>query len=101
MPSAKRGDASAQFAVGEQYYRGRYDCGGDDTAGVPQNFGKALYWYRLAAKQGYADAAFSIATMYINGEGVAANQKEAHKWLQKAADEGNDQAKSMIANGLY
>lgn len=101
LPRAAKGDASAQFAAAEEYERGEYDCGRGDRAGVPQDFKKALYWYKMAANQGNADAAFRLASMYINGEGVSPDQSEAHKWLKQAADEGNLQAKSLIANNLF
>jgi TPR repeat protein len=101
LPRAVTGDASAQFAAAEEYERGEYNCGRGETAGVPQDFEKAFYWYKLAANQGNADAAFRLASTYINGEGVSPDLNEAHEWLKRPADEGNLQEKSLIANKLF
>ena len=44
---AEQGQAGAQFDLGLMYANGR---------GVPQNYLQALFWYRVAADQGYAYA---------------------------------------------
>jgi len=40
---AELGDAEAQNTLGSMYYKG---------LGVPQDFAKAMKWYRMAAEQG-------------------------------------------------
>jgi TPR repeat protein len=101
LPRAERGDASAQFVLAEEYHRGEYNCGRGEIAGVPQDFKEARRWYTMAANQGNADAAFALATMYINGEGVEPDQRAARNWLQRAADGGNLPARTLIQNGLF
>jgi TPR repeat protein len=101
LPRAERGDASAQFSLAEEYRRGEYDCGRGEIAGVPQDFNEARRWYTMAADQGNADAAFALATMYINGEGIEPDRRAAHNWLQRAADEGSLPARNLIQNGLF
>ena len=40
------------------------------------------------AKHGDAEAQYTIAVMYDNGEGVVEDDKEALKWYRKAAEQG-------------
>ena len=48
---AEAGDAEAQFNLGVMYHTG------DD---VPQNNGRAVYWFCKAAEQGYAGAQYNL-----------------------------------------
>ena len=49
--AAKKGDANAEFNLGQMYQVG---------AGVPRNFAKARHWYRLAAAGGSTEAKYSL-----------------------------------------
>jgi uncharacterized protein len=55
------------------------------------------------AEQGDAEAQSLLGYMYINGEGVLKDYKEAVKWIRKAAEQGYAEAQSnlgvMYANG--
>ena len=51
---------------------------------VPQDYAKAIEWYRLAAEQGHADAQFHLGTMYYRGRGVRPEFVQAHMWLSLA-----------------
>ncbi|MBC93316.1 MAG: hypothetical protein CMM38_06705 [Rhodospirillaceae bacterium] len=44
------------------------------------------------AKQGNADAQFTLAVMYENGDGVPRDEKTAMKWYRLAAEQGHDDA---------
>ena len=59
--AAKKGDAAAQYRLGEMHDLGQ---------GVPQDYKAAVQWYRRAAQQGHAQAQFALAEMYKNGDGV-------------------------------
>ncbi len=48
------------------------------------------------AEQGSAVAQVYVGWMYETGKGVPSNSTEAIKWYQKAADQGNDDAKRRI-----
>jgi len=61
--------------------------------GVPQDYSKALYWFKKAAKQGLAQAENNLGYMYAEGLGVPQDYNEAVYWLQKAAEQGLAQAK--------
>ena len=77
---AKRGDANAQFNIGQMYLRGH---------GVPQDLQIAIKWYTLAAKQGNAGAAYNLGVMYRTGKGVLKDTKSALKWYNAAAKLGD------------
>ena len=92
--SAEQGDAAAQTSLGFMYRNGE---------GVPQDYGEALRWYRLAADQGHASAQVCLGSMYASGEGVPQDDSEALHWYRLAADQGYAGAQFnigiMYANG--
>ncbi len=51
---AEKGDADAQFKLGNLY---------SDGDGVPQDDEKAVAWYLQSAEQGHADAQLSMGDM--------------------------------------
>ena len=73
-------DANGQCEVGLKYSQGE---------GVPQNYAKAMKWFRKAADQGHAEAQFKLGNMYYLSQGTPLDYVEAAKWLQKAADQGH------------
>lgn len=77
--SAERGDASAQWQLGEMYYRGE---------GVPEDVALAMRWYEKAAEQGDASAQICLGRMYRAGEGVSRDDSLALGWYRKAAEQG-------------
>jgi len=64
--------------------------------GVPQNYSKAVYWFKKAAGQGYARAEYYLGYMYAEGLGVPQDYNKAVYWLKKAAEQGNAQAKANL-----
>ena len=52
------------------------------------DFATALREWTPLAKQGDADAQFSLGVMYEKGEGVAQDNKAAVKWYTLAAEQG-------------
>ena len=87
--------AEAQYNLGVIYKFG---------LGVPQDYAKALQWYRKAAAQGVAKAQFNLGLMYDNGLGVTQDYAEAVRWYRKAAEQGVAKAQFnlglMYDNGL-
>ncbi|KAF9540329.1 hypothetical protein EC957_004408, partial [Mortierella hygrophila] len=81
--AADQGDADAQFNIGVMYRKGK---------GVPQDFAKAMEWFRMAANKGDAGAQCKIRIMNIKGQGVTKSYSEARKYFQKAADQGHSNA---------
>ena len=80
---AEVGDPLAQNKLGLSYYRGE---------NIPQDFNKALEWYRKAAAQEFADAQYNLGVMYDAGHGVPEDKAVAAKWYAKAAEQGNPSA---------
>lgn len=52
------------------------------------------------AQKGEARAQFSLALLYLRGQGVAQNTPEAMRWLRKAANRGDGEAR-MVLGDLY
>ncbi len=76
-PLAKQGDAKAQYNLGLMYGNGE---------GVPQDYARAVKWYRMAApEQGNAGAQNNLGVMYDKGLGVPQDYAQAHMWYNLAA----------------
>ena len=92
--TAEQGDAAAQNSLGLMYDTGR---------GVPQDYGEAVRWYRLAADQGDAGSQYNLGLMYGNGRGVPQDDIAAHMWANLAAAQGNENARrlrDLLAEGM-
>jgi len=62
------------------------------------DFKKAKILFELAIKNdGATQPYFMLGKMYLYGEGVRINRKEAIKYLQKSAKKGNIRAKCYLA----
>lgn len=78
---ANRGNAVAQFFIGNMYAAGE---------GVDADFEIANTWYEKAAVQGHVESAVRLATNYRLGQGVdEINYHIATKWLYMAAEAGH------------
>ena len=86
---AEAGDVAAQTLIAI-IYEGGY--------GVPQDFAKAVEWYRLAADAGDREAQFALGMMYMQGRGVDQNRKRGVDYIEKAANQG--QVDAMYNLGL-
>jgi hypothetical protein len=76
-PLAEKGDADAQFNLGQAYRLGR---------GVPLNLGAAQTWFERAASSGHLDAETTLGLLlFQNGDRAA-----GLKWLRRAAEQGED-----------
>lgn len=86
-PLAEKGDADAQFNLGQAYRLGR---------GVPTNLSAAKTWFERAARQGHVDAQTTLGLMlFQNGE-----QAEGIKWLKLAAEKGEPRAQLVYGTAL-
>ena len=86
-PLAERGDADAEFNLGQAYRLGR---------GVPTNVAAAKTWFERAASQGHVDAQTTLGLLlFQNGD-----QAEGLKWLKKAADQGEPRALLVYGTAL-
>lgn len=62
---------------------------------VDQDFDKAAYWFKAAAKQGFGIAKFNLANCYYLGKGMRQDFPLADYWYSKAAEDGVKLAQEM------
>lgn len=123
--AAERGDARAQFQLGQAYFLGdgeqrdhvaalawyqRAADQGDVEAmaaiglvhaigghGVPEDEVLAAKWYRLAAERGSAQGQYNLGLMYLVGSaGTPADEAAASEWIGRAAAQGHSAAKFRL-----
>lgn len=80
---ADRGNARAQFFLGEMYLAG---------TGVKQDNAMALKLERAAAEKGSEGAQYTLGEMYERGQGVPRDVVQAHFWYGLSAQSGDEQA---------
>ena len=71
-----------------------------DGNGVPQNYGEAARWYRLAIEHGSTAAMTNLANLLLEGEGVAQDPAAAVALYRRAAAAGNSYAMTSLGD-LY
>jgi TPR repeat protein len=76
---AAAGDAQAQFALANYYYRG---------VGVPQDYVQALFWYGKSASQGFAPAQNQLGNMYQHKFGVPRDLQASRSLLSFRSEAG-------------
>lgn len=81
--AAEKGDAFAEYSLGNCYYLGR---------GVTKDMSTAITWWRRAAEHGSADAQNNMGVCYLKGVGLSQDYGEAYKWLKLAAAQGYEGA---------
>lgn len=86
-PLAEKGDADAEFNLGQAYRLGR---------GAPTNLAAAKTWFERAANQGHVDAETTLGLLlFQNGD-----QPEGLNWLKKAAQQGEPRALLVYGTAL-
>ncbi len=63
---------------------------------APQDYAKALRWYRLAADQGLAQAQYNLSFMHGLGKGVPQDYVRGYMWLTLAASSGYEPARTTL-----
>ncbi len=61
-------------------------------AGVRQDYARASYWFKQAADNGVANAAYNLGVLNHQGLGMKADLDEAIRWYTMAADGGHPEA---------
>ena len=79
-PDAERGNARAQYILGNLYRAGW---------GVSQDERAAIRWYQLSAEQGDGDAQYIIGELYYKGQGALQDFKKAAYWFRLSAEHGS------------
>lgn len=88
---AELGDPRFQFTLGNKYFTS------DPALNIVQNYDRAEFWYRRAARQGYADAAYNLAVMKVQGIGSDIDLVESLAWFEVAADFGHKLSRELAA----
>jgi cell division septation protein DedD len=86
-PAAK-GDADAQFNLGQAYRLGK---------GVPADKAKAEEWYRKAAEQGHFQAEDNYGRMLFE----RGQRAQAAPWLEKSAARGDPRGELILGTMLF
>jgi len=87
-PLAEKGDADAQFNLGQAYRLGR---------GVPINLAAAQSWFERAADKGHVDAQTTLGLLlFQNG-----NHTGGMRWLKVASDQGEPRAMLVYGTALF
>lgn len=86
-PIAEKGDADAEFNLGQAYRLGR---------GVPTNLSAAKTWFERAANQGHLDAETTLGLLLFQNN----EQADGLKWLKKAAERGEPRALLVYGTAL-
>lgn len=81
---AMNGIAEAQHDLAALYTAGQ--------AGVTQNYERAVYWFKMAAAQGIANAAYNLGVLAHQGLGQAQDMDRALDWYRRAAQLGHPEA---------
>lgn len=90
--AAERGNADAQYHLGEMYFSGD---------GVARDEEAAARWYRRAAEQDHTKAQFFMGTLHRYGWGVQQDCWEAQRWWQRAADLGDPDGRERVADPYF
>ena len=61
---------------------------------------QAARWFRLASEQGDAESRYTLGRMYMDGQGVDRDYKEAEELLRLAASSGLDKAQEALGKLL-
>ncbi len=79
QPRAEKGEGQAQIFMGQrEAMRDRYV--------------ESANWYRGAAEKGNPVAQALLATLYLQGRGVARDPVQAYAWYDMAAEQGHTNA---------
>lgn len=87
LARAQDGEAAAQFEYGRRLLTGQKTA--PDRSLAPG-------WFYAAASQGHAKAQAALGTCYQRGLGLPRNEKEALKWYNKAAIQGEQHATRAV-----
>jgi TPR repeat protein len=95
MKLAQKGNAEAQFKVGEMYETG---------FGVEQDMVQAENWIQMAARQGHETAGFKLLYWDLEKNGLNDSNRAQLDALRQKANAGNEQAQyyvgKMYAHGV-
>jgi hypothetical protein len=87
--AAVRGDAEAQFELGDAYETGRL---------VDADIAWAARWYGRAAYRDHSEAQYRYGRLKLEGRGLPKDRGGAYRWLALAARQGHPEATETLAD---
>ncbi len=80
---------------------GRYFLTGIPNTYVKANPGRAFEMFQYAASYyGDPEAQFLLSRLYLDGRGVAADPRQAVRWVNRSADKGHVEAQALLGQLL-
>lgn len=89
--AAGKGDAEAQYRLGQAHLRG---------LGVKKDIPKAFAFMKQAADQGHTEALGGVGYFYAQGLSVKKDLTEAAAWFRKGAEKGGAKAQLNLGQAL-
>lgn len=93
IAGAEAGDSRAQYYLGGVYYFGKFGTEADKAA--------AASYYLKSAQKGHVPAQYGIAVCLYNGEGVEQDRQAAREWMEKAAQNNDEDAKAFLKTHTF
>lgn len=84
----KKNDPEAQYTLAHLYLKGK--------GGIAFDVEEGIRLLELAAAAEHQEAAFDLALLYLNGTKVRKDNKAALKWLTRAAELGQTDARYFL-----
>ena len=89
IEAAENGDEEMMEFLAHAYLSG-------DEDGIRRNFKKSFYWWQKLADSGSALGQFNLGLHYVKGCGIKRDLDEAAKWMEKAAESGDEDAPNAM-----
>ena len=93
LEAAKAGHTECEQSIEEYAYA--YYAGTDDAIGI--NFATSFQYYLALTEFGNVRAMYNVGLLYLNGLGISLDREKGKEWIQKAADLGYEDAKTMLS----
>ncbi len=87
---AEAGDAESQFEFGWAHYKGT------SSRSFPQDFAKAVEWWRKASAQGYLAAQLQLGLAQLEGNALEQDVQTGIKEITRLADQGYPEAQGKL-----
>ncbi|MCV6637823.1 hypothetical protein [Candidatus Albibeggiatoa sp. nov. NOAA] len=92
IQKADNGDIDASNKLAGMYKTGD---------GVPKDYEKAFYNYKLGAEMGDKEAQTQLGIMFEKGQFVKRDDEKAIEWYRKAANQGYPEAQTHLGRMIY
>lgn len=98
-----RYDRMQQTMVSDAFVAlGIYNLSGIVNSDIKPNASRAFRMFQYAATSfGNADAQYNLARMFLEGEGVEKNPRQAIRWLYQAATKSHIESSAVLGNMLF